>query len=672
LKKNLQKILPSILLLILIAILAYFGRINKLGFYSDDWYLLYGGVNFGAKRFFDIFSVDRPFRGWLQFILFSLFNTQILYYYLLAVGVRLAGALGLFWLLSLIWKDKIVPITSAAVLFLVYPGFLEQPNAMDYMAHQIALTAMIFSIAFSIKYFTNNIYKKLFYFLIATAFALICYSLMEYFLGMEGYRFLFIAFYLWDQKNDKLFKKLLRILFAVLPFIVAPIIFAYWRLFIFSSTRVTTSAELILSNFTESILLSIVNFLKRFLVDIGETVLGAYIMPISQLVLKLGGKEFIFAIFFGLAAAAGHLLFIWFKRSPTSSTGADPQSDKKTLILTLLALLGAVICLVPVNLAERDVSYLFFNRFALPSALGVTIFIVGMISMIPKRKIQISILSLFVFVSVFTQFANNVKYSDEWLQSQKFWQSFIWRVPNLENGTTLVGLRPSPIYEGYYIWSPANLIYRPTNSKKITISAEVLNRDIVKNIQLKLPYEKDLRSLEIEHNYAKTLVFSQPTEKSCLRLIDNQQIELSIYDDEVIELAAPYSSINMILADSAVNYDAFSDLFRTDTSADTWCFYYEQAALARQFGDWDKIIELIDTTESKGLSPYDSIEWMPFIQAFAYTGNMDRAELLIDEMIHTDYYKAEACEIFKSKPISENANINTGNQLLEKAFCAVD
>ena len=94
--------------------------------------------------------------------------------------------------------------------------------------------------------------------------------------------------------------------------------------------------------------------------------------------------------------------------------------------------------------------------------------------------------------------------------------------------------------------------------------------------------------MKIEHDYNKTLVFTLPTEKSCLRIIDNQQIELSIFDDELIQLAAPYSSIDLIFSDDAINYDTFSSIFRTATSEDNWCYYYEQASLARQFGGMGK------------------------------------------------------------------------------------
>lgn len=663
-----KKIVISIFFLLITTIIAYFGKMNKLGFYSDDWYLLYGGVNFGSIRFFDIFSIDRPFRGFLQYLLFNLFDTNITYYYLMAILVRFIGGLSLFWLILTIWKDKILQATIVTAIFLIYPGFLEQPNAMDYMAHQIALSCMILSIVFSIKFFTRNYYLKSIYFVLSTIFALLCYFLMEYFITMEGYRFLFIIFYLWDQKDDRLIKKSIRILLSIIPFLIAPAIFAYWRLFIFSSTRVTTNVEFLLSNFSESILLSVVNVLKRFIADLVETFLGAYTTPISILIPKLGGKEFVASILLGFASVSCFLLYLKIVYKPKDRENID-ISTKKSLIFAFLAFLGAAICLISVNLAERDVSYLFFNRFSFPSALGISIFIVGFISLLSNKKIQVLIISILIFISVMTQYSNNVRFADEWTSTQKFWQNFIWRVPNLMNGTTLVGFRSSPIYEGYYIWSPANLIYRDTPRQKITISAEVLNKDTLKDIEMRAPYEKELRSMKIEHDYNKTLVFTKPTEKSCLRIIDNQQIELSIYDDELIQLAAPYSSTDLITSDASINYDTFSSIFRTAASEDTWCFYYEQASLARQFNEWERINEIGSLAESKNLHPTDSIEWMPFIQAYIYTGKIDKADDLIDELIQVSFYQKQACDIFKGKTDNDTVTIKNGNELLQNAFC---
>src|SRR5690606_20262425 len=100
--------------------------------------------------------------------------------------------------------------------------------------------------------------------------------------------------------------------------------------------------------------------------------------------------------------------------------------------------------------------------------------------------------------------ANNARFALEWSETRRFWQHVIWRVPGLEDGATLTGFRTTPIYEGYFIWSPANLLYRPPalnlpyrppdKDVPLPLSAEVLNPEVLRSIVLNEPYEKELRS----------------------------------------------------------------------------------------------------------------------------------------------------------------------------------
>ncbi len=154
--KNLKIFMYSILFLFLISLITYLPYFKHFGFINDDWYLVYGGENFGASRFFDIFLSDRPYRAYLQSILYDIFQIKFQLYFFLALIIRFLGAIGVYWIGKIIWKSsKIYPVLIA-VIFLVFPGFLEQPHAFDYQAHQFAMTFMIFSIVFSVKSILNQ------------------------------------------------------------------------------------------------------------------------------------------------------------------------------------------------------------------------------------------------------------------------------------------------------------------------------------------------------------------------------------------------------------------------------------------------------------------------------------------------------------------------------------
>lgn len=662
-RRGTRQSLIALLFLTLIGLAAYLGKANQLGFFSDDWYLLFGGESLGPAQFWKIFIFDRPLRGVLYFVLYTLLKADIRAYYFLALAIRLLGALGLYWILRLAWKQHAAFWVVAAALFLTYPGFLEQPNAMDYMAQQVALACMIFSIYFSLRYFSEAKARKLACFVLAGGLAFAAYLLMEYYVGIEGYRFLFIGLLLWGAAGEQLTAKLKRIFIAAAPFLAAPAAFVIWRLFIFSGSRSNTTTDFLLSNLSGSWVHSLAEIAKRFLVDAIEVVLGAFVIPLAYVAGRISAVDLLLAAVLGLLGTA--LLWLYLRSNRGEQT--EPESRKKLLTFALLGLAGALFCLLPINIAQREVTYPFFSRFSLPSSIGVAIFLAGMAGQLPGRKLQTGALAALVFLSVTTQYANNVRFSMEWAETQRFWQNMIWRAPDLQDGTTLVGFRTAPIYEGYYIWAPANLLYR--QSGEVILSAEVLSRDTLRDIMLKVPYERNLRSIFIRHDYNKLLLFSMPTPSSCLRLIDREQIELSINDDPLIALTAPYSSTAVIGSEDAVRREMFTRIFRANTVEENWCYFYEQAALARQFGDWEQVAQLMEAAEARNLQPGDRVEWMPFIQAYAYLGETEKAANLAVVLSENGFYRLQACTIFESKETTGNSTIDTGNRFLAEQFC---
>jgi hypothetical protein len=142
----------------------------------------------------------------------------------------------------------------------------------------------------------------------------------------------------------------------------------------------------------------------------------------------------------------------------------------------------------------------------------------------------------------------------------------------------------------------------------------------------------------------------------------------------LVQLAAPYSRIDLIKPNDSIDEATFEKLFGNETNEETWCYYYEQAALARQFEDWERIIDLANFVENKNLNPTDTIEWMPFLQAYAYQGNFEKVEKILVEINKTPFYKAHACEIFSKKLETETEikDFFAGNEFLKNAFCGIN
>jgi hypothetical protein len=83
-------------------------------------------------------------------------------------------------------------------------------------------------------------------------------------------------------------------------------------------------------------------------------------------------------------------------------------------------------------------------------------------------------------------------------------------------------------------------------------------------------------------------------------------------------------------------------VFGTEPPHD-WCYYYEKADLARQKGAWDEVLQLGEKAFVQGLAPIDGIEWIPFLQAYADSENVDRLTQIAPIVAAEPYIARQAC-----------------------------
>ena len=56
-----------------------------------------------------------------------------------------------------------------------------------------------------------------------------------------------------------------------------------------------------------------------------------------------------------------------------------------------------------------------------------------------------------------------------------------------------------------------------------------------------------------------------------------------------------------------------------------WCYYFEKADLARQFGDWEEVVSIGDAALKLDERPHHPVEIFVFIEGYAHAGEWDRA-----------------------------------------------
>ena len=94
----------------------------------------------------------------------------------------------------------------------------------------------------------------------------------------------------------------------------------------------------------------------------------------------------------------------------------------------------------------------------------------------------------------------------------------------------------------------------------------------------------------------------------------------------------PYSDADRIIAD-AESSAVLPNILAKYPQPENWCYYFEQADLARQREDWDSIAKLGDIAFTLDDSPNHASERVPFIEGYAHVGRWGRAEELTFEAL---------------------------------------
>jgi hypothetical protein len=110
-----------------------------------------------------------------------------------------------------------------------------------------------------------------------------------------------------------------------------------------------------------------------------------------------------------------------------------------------------------------------------------------------------------------------------------------------------------------------------------------------------------------------------------VRVLDPRWPMFSQEDDPSLRSLAPVSRVDAI---QLVGTPAAPppSLFGPEPER-SWCYYFERAAAASQRGDWQQVAALQEQAGRLGLQPNDQIEWMPFLQAQAYLGNLQLKDI---------------------------------------------
>jgi len=635
-----------------VTLLTYGVLIPKLGFYRDDWYMLQIGQQRGAEGLIAIFQSDRPFIGYLFALDFRLLGTAPLGWHFLALAYKLIGGISFLWLMRLLFPGQRDYARWLAVLYVVYPGFLQQPVAGTYIHLLLAVTASILSLALTVHAIrSTNFWLRILLVLAASALTLLYLLIFESMIGLEAARFCLVV-YLIRQARQVDWKPAIRRAIAwMLPFAVAAGGFLAWRLFFFSATRHSTDLDALLASYSVSPLRSLATIAIDLGKDFIELVFLAWAVPLYQF--TAGGGIFDLAASFGVAAIVlgGIYLYLRFSKQDADASLTPPAAG---------LWLGAVIAflaLIPINLAGRNIQFAAgWDRYTLHAALGGVLLFGSLVYLFTRGQARRVLLFTLVAVGVITHYHSAAEFRDFWALERQIWWQMSWRAPDLKNNTLLyVQLPPGyAFFEDYEIYGPANLVYTP--DARIRVSADLItSRTIPLLINQEVKGARN-RGVYVHKNYKNALMFTFPTAQSCLHAIDGRQVELPSFDQGELLYISAYSRIERI----DVSAPAITPPVKLFGPAPEqgWCFFYQKISLARQQENWEDAARLAETAATLGLQPRDPSEWIPVFEAYVNTGRFESAGKVAAELLqHRDLILLYCSQITQRADLPASYNL---------------
>jgi hypothetical protein len=142
------------------------------------------------------------------------------------------------------------------------------------------------------------------------------------------------------------------------------------------------------------------------------------------------------------------------------------------------------------------------------------------------------------------------------------------------------------------------------------------------SLQPGIPVKYDYLAGQFEGNTSQVVAFYYAP-PGCLRLLDPEidPYNRLIPDETFLRDAAHLSTTTPILGEPIAR---MPETYAPEPEHN-WCYYFEQADLARQIGNWEKVAELGDKAFKLDDYPNDPLERFVFVEGYAHEGEWKKA-----------------------------------------------
>ena len=641
---RLGKISPP-LLLFLVSLLAYGALIPFTGFYWDDWPYAWIAHFLGLPEFWPASLAYRPFLAPNYMLTIGLVGTNPLAWQIFAVLVRFATGLAAWFALDSVWPNHKRAALTASLLFLVFPGYSQQWVALTHVNQElIPLICYLLSFGLTARAIRNP-QKFITLTIPAILLQIIGIFQTEYFFGMELFRFFFI-WAIVSETTQAFQTRFLQTLKRWWPYLLVWVTNAAWLVYFYKfgtyrSYAVTLGED---SSTTAATFASLVQAL-------GDAIYKSLILSWTQIFNQLarvfpGASAWLamglIAVTFGLLMSTGTQVHKY--TSTHDNSKADYRTIKLRNYVTILAgLLGLLAGRLPSWIAGLPLTLQSsYDRFMVSMMFGAALLIAGLLELIRHERIRVTLTSLLIALAVGSQFLSGNIFRRDWESQRDLYWQFTWRIPALEPGTVIFTKEMPLDYEtDLSMTAPLNWIYAPDYQRGddlpyiLLYTEKRLGGVSLPDLEAGTAIAIRYRTVTFRGSPGRSITVFAPRD-GCLRVLDPVYANEAIYGRESRALTETIALSDPSLIQVDASAPVMPSALFGNEPEHTWCYFYAKAELARQVGHWRLVMELGEEANQLGFAPQDSLEWLPFIEAYARLGQWDEAEQLANLAVGSD------------------------------------
>ena len=662
LKIILNKDFTPHIILALLAFLAYGMYVSWMGFYWDDWPIVWLSEISGPESL-TYYAFHRPLMGIFLRLGMSLFGTSPIAWQIQMVLLRLFSGLTSFYLINSIWPNKRTKAFLISAVILVFPGFTQQFVSLNSAGHILGLSFAFASLSMMLaaQHKHGQMRAKIFLSIVLALFGML---LTEYYYGLELFRPLLLWFYLKKQGTQN--KEIIR---RWLPYFILLSLFV-WRAYV---TQLGNYQFNLYSQIIDAPLINISNLVNTIFRDMYTSTFGAWNTAINS-----WNQGYIFGrsilYFWGIVLFVAIAIFVYLNFTYVKQK-RDHLWARQAIGLGFLALLLGGL---PNWITGLELGLSFpKDRLLLPMIFGSSLILIGLIELIRgNNALKSLIFSVIIASSLGFHFQNAIAYRIDWKNTSSFFNQLAARIPDIADGTTLISEEfPIKFSTDNSLTAPLNWIFAPDFSPKsdyyewhylINDKEELplIFRYLDLRLGWQLPYLNSPQNYSAPYRFFTfngsnqdilLLYYKNPY---CLRILDSQFDQFHphflgknfynenpesldkifspifpVFPDLTID-ALPFSSTKSILVDTPSNLINLPDLIKTGD--EDWCTLFQKAELARQQKNWNEIVEIGKTAFSIPDVPRHASELTVFIEGYANSGRFDTAVALSNQAIIMD------------------------------------